>query len=144
MTTGMRYQRLDEFDEDDLPYVEYVRAMSKARRYAKEIESQFNWAGLARDCDQNYADAVEKHGQEWADNQAEYGQSCRSAYLGNCLSLSPSGKYYTPFACSNVSVAEALEDAAWYDALDYVAERHGLYVECGEGDPTDLFVVKGD
>lgn len=140
----MKYQRIDEFDADEVSDKEYKLARREAREYAKEIESRFDWAGLAHDCDQNYADAVKQYGQEWADNQAEYGQGCRSAYLGSCLSLSPSGKYYTPFACSNVSIQEALEDAAWYDALDYVAEKHGLYVECGEGDPTDLFVVKGD
>lgn len=63
-----------------------------------------------------------------------------SAYLGSCFYLYPSGKYYTPFACGNVNIQEAMWDAVWQDALDEVAEKYNLYATGGEGDPTDVFV----
>lgn len=60
-------------------------------------------------------------------------------YLGSVLSLSPSGKYYTPFANSNVTFKEARVDEAWYAALDRAAEKFSGSIESGEGDPCDLF-----
>lgn len=40
--------------------------------------------------------------EEWSEREdGEDGQT-RSVYLGSVFSLTPSGKYYLPFACSNV------------------------------------------
>lgn len=64
-----------------------------------------------------------------------------SAYLGSSLNLSPSGKYYTPFANSNVTTREAYRDEQWFAALEQVAVEHHGWIECGEGDPTDLYFV---
>jgi hypothetical protein len=60
-------------------------------------------------------------------------------YLGSVLSLSPSGKYYTPFANGNITAKEAKADEAWYAAMDRAAEKHGGSIESGEGDPCDLY-----
>lgn len=105
---------------------------------------RWDWKQLGEECDRNYEDAVKELGKKKADAQAEFGTSYRSTYLGSCLTMTPSGKYYLPFACSNVDIREALHDAVWYDALDMVAEKHGMYVTAGEGDSTDIWLVKGD
>jgi len=141
------------------------------------------------------------------DDEENPGTRVGRSYLGTVFSLAPSGKYYTPFANSNVdpcprcrgtgharnpvacgwcggsghrSVAalakargehveatmtfpcfvcegglvpvecswcrglgsrEAYLDQEWYEALDQVADGHGMYIESCEGDPCDLFAV---
>jgi len=35
---------------------------------------------------------------------------------------------------------EAFEDKLWYNAVDAIASEHSLWLESGEGDPTDLFL----
>jgi hypothetical protein len=72
----------------------------------------------------------------------ECGNEVKSVYLGSVFSLSPSGKYYTPFASSNVTEAEAEKDEAWYEELEETASSHGLFIESGIGDPTDIIVSK--
>lgn len=65
-----------------------------------------------------------------------------SAFLGTCFSLTPSGKYYMPWACSNVTEAEANRDEAWNEALEEAANHFGGWIESGEGNPCDYFFVK--
>lgn len=61
-------------------------------------------------------------------------------YLGTVFSLTPSGKYYMPWACSNVTDKEAEADSDWWDALDSYLEKFNMWSESGEGDPCDIFV----
>ena len=80
-----------------------------------------------------------------------------SEFLGTVFALCPSGKYYTPWANSNVESCnrckgkgcdfcghlgsrEAFEDQLYYETLDDLAEKHGMYIMSGEGDPCDVFV----
>jgi hypothetical protein len=72
----------------------------------------------------------------------ECGNEVKSVYLGSVFSLSPSGKYYTPFASSNVSEKEAEEDEDWYEKLKEAAHENGLFIESGIGDPTDIIISK--
>lgn len=72
----------------------------------------------------------------------EDGQKFRSLFLGTVMSLTPSGKYYLPFACSNVTENEAKLDELWRERLEAEAEKRGLFVFNGEGDPCDIFVGK--
>jgi hypothetical protein len=58
------------------------------------------------------------------------------------MALCPSGKYYTPFACSNVTDAEAEADEEWYEAAKAGLEAIGASLESGDGDPCDLFAVE--
>jgi hypothetical protein len=45
--------------------------------------------------------AINKY--DWEDDPHDCDRECRSVYLGSIFSLTPSGKFYMPFACSNVA-----------------------------------------
>lgn len=62
-----------------------------------------------------------------------------SYYLGSVMSLAPSGKYYMPWT-TNQTDEDVEKDQAFFEALDKVAEENGMFIESGEGDPTDVFV----
>ena len=83
--------------------------------------------------------ALDSEGQEYTD---ECGNRIKSLFLGSVFSLTPSGKYYTPFAAGNVEPEEAEADQAWFAAVDQEASQHGLSVQSAEGNPSDLLVVK--
>lgn len=63
-------------------------------------------------------------------------------YLGSIFNIMPSGKYYLPFACSNVTEAEVQADREFNKKLEAQVDKHGLFLFGGEGDPTDIFVGK--
>lgn len=63
-------------------------------------------------------------------------------YLGSILSLAPSGKYWTWWACSNVDDEEQVKDTVWFQMLEEEATKHGFWIESGEGDPLDLYAVR--
>lgn len=109
---------------------------SSARKLIKRAESEKEQAQLVKSYDED---------------------SYLTLYLGTVFSIMPSGKYYLPFACSNVDACnrckgkgcdfcghlgsrEAYEDSLMNDALDKYADKIGAWVESGEGDPCDLFV----
>jgi len=70
----------------------------------------------------------------------ECGNKVKGIYLGSVFSLTPSGKYYTPWACGNVDEEEVKDDQEWWDALEKQAAERGLFITSGEGDPTDIYV----
>lgn len=89
----------------------------------------------------------------------EDGQIIESTYLGSVLNHCPSGKYYLPFACSNVIVCprckgagcdycghlgshEAFQDQEYFDALESTLEKHGAWYAGGEGDPLDMHIQR--
>ena len=72
----------------------------------------------------------------------ECGNKVKGLFLGSVLSITPSGKYYTPWACANVSEREAEQDQEWWEKLEAEAEKHGFFITSGEGDPTDIYVGK--
>jgi hypothetical protein len=93
------------------------------------------------------------------DLELEDGQSFIEAYMGSSLMIFPSGKYYLPHACGNVSPCprckgngcdfcghlgsrEAYEDELMGEYLDEYAEKHGAFMFRGEGDPLDVFIGK--
>lgn len=63
-------------------------------------------------------------------------------YLGSVLSLAPSGKYWTWWACSNVDDEEQVKDIVWFEMLEEEADKHGFWIESGEGDACDLYAVR--
>jgi hypothetical protein len=97
---------------------------------------------------------AELSSQEWED--VELGIQERQVFLGTVFALYPSGKYYTPWACSNldpcedcggkgcdecggIGSREAHEDETFRETLEAEAEERGLWIAGGEGDPCDIF-----
>lgn len=74
-------------------------------QYERELSEQFDWEALKRDCLQSAVEALHSHTLDelrlfdLTDGEAIIGQ----VYLGTVFALTPSGKYYMPFACSNVA-----------------------------------------
>jgi hypothetical protein len=96
-------------------------------QYIKDIENSFDWDTLAREC--RYDGEV---------------------FLGTVFAIFPSGKYSNYLTCptcdgegckdcGNIGSVEAMMDEVYSDALDTVANNHGLYVTSGE-DPCDILV----
>ena len=63
-------------------------------------------------------------------------------YVGSVLDLLPSGKYYTPWANSNVTEEEAEADEEWWETFDAELAKHNAWSETYEGDPLDILVVR--
>lgn len=76
---------------------------------------------------------------EWLPDPDARDQEIRSVFLGTVFTLTPSGKYYAPFACGNVSEEEAAEDEAWREAAETGLEAIGAFLASGEGAPCDMF-----
>ena len=130
--------RMDNFELNEVTEAELE---TKYDNYVKSIEADYNWEVILQYCEDNYANAAKEYGQEEIDDWGEFSMSAKSTFLGTVFALCPSGKYYTPWANSNVDYDEAILDACWYDAMDEVFEKHGFYVSSGEGSSTDLFAV---
>lgn len=127
---------------------------SRIQRYRKDI-AQWDWDGILLDARIN----VDECGGMGIDDEPVQGYS----YLGTVMGLTPSGKYYQPYACSNVDTCtrckgmgkqrngtmcswcdglgshEAAQDADWVTALESIADEYGMWVENGEGSATDIF-----
>jgi hypothetical protein len=69
------------------------------------------------------------------------GDTIKSTLLGSVFDLLPSGNYYT-FANSNVTLEEVRKDEEFWERLESEASEYGLFVFCGEGDPTIIFAGK--
>lgn len=86
------------------------------------------------------------------------GELYKSEFLGTVFSIMPSGRYYEPFACSNVDACKRCkgdgcdycgylgsrkvhEDELMREYLQDYACKADAWVESGEGDPCDLFLV---
>lgn len=120
---------------------------------------------IVRDARAIAKDAVAVRSEWYEDEEADCeGNRFAREFLGTVMALYPSGKYYTPWASSNVEPCprckgegtltqdacdfchglgsrEALEDQAFSEALEAVAEKNGCWIESGEGDPCDVFIV---
>lgn len=68
----------------------------------------------------------------------------RRIFLGTRMALTPSGKYYTSWANSNVTQEEAEADEAWFEGVEAELATINATLESGADDPCDLFVVEYD
>ena len=107
---------------------EEMRWASEKEDYESTIRAEFDWPKMKAEALRNphYDPDVE--------------DDICSIFLGTVFALTPSGKYYMPWACSNVTEEEANKDEAWFEALEAVASEYDGWVESGEGDPCDIFV----
>lgn len=119
-----------------------------------DSETIFDLEGLKAELES--AEVFEKDGDHY-----------RSVYLGSVMSLTPSGKFYMPWATGNLEACprcggsgivcsdggdvtcdtcggcgseEAYQDELWYERVGEEFSSIGAYLDCGEGDPTDLFI----
>lgn len=131
-------------------HIEFInRAESIIGEFDKQAASEL--LGL----DFEYISEMVK-GEEWQESMDDYYQ-VRSCYVGTVFSLTPSGKYYMPFACSNVDACEKCEgygcevcgylgsveayaDQLFWEVAELLADEYGLVIESSEGDPCDVLV----
>lgn len=106
--------------------------MTSVKKYKQEIEQDWDWKYVVASAKDNPQPSIDSPDDEM------FGYF----YLGTVMNLAPSGKYYMPW-CSNFTAKEAEDDERWYAALDAIAEKHGGWIENGEGDPCDIFFVVG-
>ncbi len=93
-------------------------------RYKKQIE-QWDWKAAKAECDSNPQLMEETVvGMTW---------------IGSQMGLFPSGKYYTCWT-TNQSKQDVIRDQAFVEALTEVVEENDLFLQRGEGDPTDIYV----
>jgi hypothetical protein len=99
------------------------------RQYSESLQDiqSWSWSDMSTEAQQNARIAN------------DFGDTYGTSYVGTCFTLSPSGKYFTAWARGNASDLDIVRDQAFYDALDFVAESHGGWIESGEGDPCDLY-----
>jgi len=79
--------------------------------------------------------------ETWEPSIHDEDQEQRSIYLGTIMRWYPSGKVYAPWS-TNVTEAEAAIDEAWREALEKEAAALGCFIEHGEGDPCDMYLVE--
>ena len=84
---------------------------------------------LAKDIDKQ--DLELNHEERWA---------MRKVYIGQFIN--PSGKFYMPFANSNVSIKEAAEDELWEEWMNRNLEKHNLEMIGCEGDSVSRFLCR--
>jgi len=67
-------------------------------------------------------------------------QMTKILYLGDIRSMTPSGRYYLPFACSNVTEDEAILDEQYWKRLENKVHYLGMFLMSGIGDPLDVLI----
>ena len=104
-------------------------------KYSKQIETEYHWDNILSELNNPDNNCIVD--DEF--NDCKYA----SLYIGSSLSIYPSGKFYMPWACSNIeNVREALLDECYREALENKLESLDLWMESGEGDPLDTFFCK--
>jgi hypothetical protein len=88
------------------------------QHYIDDIES-WRWDKLRRDAQLQRLDGCEE--PQWVN------------YIGGVLNLYPSGKIYAPWT-TNQTMRDVIRDDAFQEALDYVAESQGAWINHDSGD----------
>lgn len=89
-------------------------------------------------------DFEELHRELFAQKEVFYDDLDRPVkmlYIGAVQTLLPSGKYYTPFARSNVTDFEAEKDLIWWEKAEEEARKFECYLTNGTGSASDIFLV---
>ena len=108
----------------------------------KNVEKHFlsQWEGQFKAIRRICKD-IEKTGEFVKDGDMD-DEPYYCSYIGTVFNVTPSGKYYVPFASSNVSVKEAAIDQFWYEEYEKILEEENCWHGNGEGDPCDMFICK--
>ena len=103
------------------------------KRYKAELREGIDWEALK-------AELESMKDNSGYVREDESGIKAVETFMGTVFALTPSGKYYMPWACSNVTAREAYRDEQWHAALEALCSERGLYVTSGDGDPCDLYI----
>lgn len=98
--------------------------------YKEKIAKEFDWEVIK--------EKVKINAEMYQEPNDTWDEIIGRCYLGSVFTLTPSGKTYAPWT-TNVTEEEAGEDREWWEALEEVAEEHGLFIE-SEAD--DIFAAK--
>ena len=74
-------------------------------------------------------------------DQDEDENMIESYYVGTHFSIMPSGKYYMPWT-SNQTWSDVVKDTYFIEKLEGKLNDLFMWLESGEGCPTDLFVCR--
>jgi hypothetical protein len=125
--------------------------------FYSQILHTWNWPGIASDLQDAIAAyreacALREPGDPYPEviktrnavaARGDDGKTVESSeFLGSVMTFAPSGRFYAPW--SDVPGRVLSRDAAWFEALERVANKFGLAVEQGEGDPTDMYACMYD
>ena len=121
-----------KFSEDyDERVTNSVMGAKKINQWKSEVES------AAHDFIASIAESGFEIAESWAMDEPYETQ-----YMGSVFTVTPSGKYYMPWANSNVNIIEAAKDSMFYEIVERELDKLGYWLESGEGDPCDLFVSR--
>jgi len=70
------------------------------------------------------------------------GNRWRTIHLGSVLNLSPSEKFWTPWAGGNVTCEEAEADVEWFDELEAELATIDAFPHTSEGDGCDIMITQ--
>lgn len=91
------------------------------QKYRADIAS-WDWDGVVKDAQSNTWENID-------------GGLTAGTYLGSCFALAPSGKYYTPFACSNVDTCRFCNGLGHFwvkkPQVGQAVRLHGEDMACG-------------
>lgn len=80
--------------------------------------------------------------QPWEEDPCDPYQEIRTVFIGSVFTLLPSGKYWTPWAYSNMTEEEMAADEIWWDTVQAEAGERHFSIDGGVADPCDLFVTE--
>jgi len=103
---------LDHFHSEWQPTLEYLIKKGEQLEYEKCYYESFN--------------------QIWV----------QSLFVGTIMSLTPSGKFYAPFANSNVKIKEAALDELWYEFIEKGLKDYPFCLTLSEYDGCDLLIQR--
>ena len=103
--------------------------------FLSQWETQFNEI-------RNICKNIETKGEYIKEVSFDHEEPFYSYYLGSVFSVTPSGKYYVPFASGNVSVKEAAIDEMWGEEFRKILEEEDCWDEAGQGDSCDIIICK--
>jgi hypothetical protein len=115
--------------------------MDNESKYWRFIERDKKYTSLgskfALDCIESFTgELIEDTDNLYAEDDFKY----YADFIGTVFYVMPSGKFYMPWACSNITWLEAAQDHCFREGLESELDKHGFWLESGEGDPCDLFI----
>jgi len=113
--------------------------------YQTELREKFDWQALKRDCVANAVETLgdftldELHLHDLTDGESIIGRQ----YIGTVFGLTPSGKYYMPFACGNVEACPECNGSGNVDNPNVNTSLHDDYTKIVHDMRMELFREHG-